>query len=84
MPDPIADRPYESPLGTVRSALADPPAGDLAAPILARNLGELTRRLARARERGGRYSCLDFSPHVRDLVCRLDAGRSIPGAEKVH
>lgn len=76
MPDPIA---------AVRSVLAGPPADlGLAAPILARDLAELTNRLARARERGGRYAALDFSPAVRDLVARLDAGRAVPGAEKVQ
>ena len=69
----------------VRTALASPPPPeDLAAPILARDLRELTSRLARARERGGRYAALDFSPAVRDLVARLDAGRAVPGTEKVH
>jgi hypothetical protein len=73
------------PIAAVRSRLADPPADlDLAAPILARDLGKLRRRLARARERGGRYGAIDFSPHVRDLVMRLDASAAIPGAEKVH
>ncbi|HUU31481.1 MAG TPA: hypothetical protein VMY69_05210 [Phycisphaerae bacterium] len=72
------------PIAAVRSALADPPADGLAAPVLARDLGELRRRLARARLRGGRYVAVDFSPHVRDLVMRLDAGAAVPGAEKVH
>ena len=85
-----------SPIVFVRAALEGPPdRGSLAEPILARDLGELRRRLERARLRGGRYSCLDFSPHVRDLMTRLaghgrgrsparDADAAVPGTEKVH
>jgi len=72
------------PIAAVRNAVEDPPPEGLAAPILARDLDELRRRLARARERGGRYAALDFSPAVRDLVARLDASAAMLGAERVH
>ncbi len=74
----------ETPYYRVRRALEAQPSEDLAVPILARDLRELTRCLARARLRGGRYAALDFSPQVRDLVTRLDASRAVDGAKRVH
>lgn len=78
MPDP--QHLSGSPLDRVRAAVAAPAAVDLASPILARDLAELTRRLALARRRRGEDPpCVDFSPHVGRLVAALDAGASLAG-----
>ncbi|MBE3096985.1 MAG: hypothetical protein IMZ44_07625 [Planctomycetes bacterium] len=81
MPDSIAapiPAPAADALTRVRAALATPEAVDLAAPILRRDLADLTGRLALVRLRADpRAAPAAFSPDVGRLLARLEAGAGL-------
>lgn len=73
----------QAPVDRVRRAIqGDPPPVDLAAPILERDVRELTRRCAAVRARGGAYASVTTSPEVRRLLLGLEAGATLSG--QVH
>jgi hypothetical protein len=51
--------------------------------INARYLADCRARLQRVQARGGAYAQVEFSPDVKDLLARLDAGATL-AAGKVH
>jgi len=75
--------PDPTPVNTVRAALRCPEAVDLAAPILRRDLADLTRRLSRLRLRGEPYTGVDFSGDIVRLARRLASLGSM-GDDAVH